>query len=385
MSRMNLHIQNEQGMTLIELMVAVLIGVIVTVAGFMALTTAQKSTTANSMAVETQQNVRVAMDLLAEDIKKAGFGANGIVGNCSILVGATTQAAPIVPRDQTEGANDTGPDSVSMIVPLTGSSPSWTLANQTGLGFNQVVLQAGAVAAMTAAGLTTGANNNNLISIGGMVSARVTSIAGDTLTLGATVAAPAQFFANTPIYLLQCMTYQVIQVPDANNVCGGTAPCLVRGVANATVATAGGRTVPNCNVVAPSPCTAVADGIEDLQVAYGCDGCNMAVNSGAPNGIIDDQGTVDNVFNDADWISNIAWNTDPLTPSKIRLVKVGLVARQTLQDQGTGETIKSGQMSPGSVNVSMNNDHVIAIAGTETGFRRRTLVRTIQTRNVGLF
>ena len=372
-------------MTLIELMVSALIGVIVIVAAFMALTTAQKSTTANSMAAETQQNVRVAMDLLAEDIKKAGFGANGIVGNCNVVVGATTQVAPIVPRDQAEGANDTGPDSVSMIVPLTGSSPSWTLLNATAVGFNQVVLQAGAGAAMTAAGLTTGANNNNLISIGGLVSVRVTGVAGDTLTLASTVAAPAQFQPDTPVYVLQCVTYQVIQAPDANNVCGGTAPCLVRGVANATVAAAGGRLVPNCDVAAPSPCIPVVDGIEDLQVAYVCDGCNAGVNSGAPNGIIDDQGTIDNVFNDADWISNNAWNTDPLLPNRIRLVKVGLVARQTQQDQGTGETMKSGQMSPGAVNVSMNNDHVMAIAGTETGFRRRTLIRTVETRNVGLF
>ena len=134
-----------------------------------------------------------------------------------------------------------------MIVPSTGSSPAWTLVNPTGLGSNQITLQVGAAAAMSASGLTPGVNNNDLISIGGLSAVRVQSIAGDTLTLGSTIAAPAQFLANTPVYLLQCVTYQVIQAPDANNVCGGTAPCLVRGV----TAAADPR---QCNVQAPIPC-----------------------------------------------------------------------------------------------------------------------------------
>ena len=375
---MHRKILNEQGMTLIEVMVSLLIGVTVIAAAFTALTTTQKANRANGQVVETQQNIRVAMDLISGDIKKAGFGASGIVGNCSALIGATTQVAPIVPADKTVGGNDNGPDSIPMIVPSTGSNPVWTLANNTTIGFNQITLQAGAVAAMSAAGLTPGVNNNDLISIGGLSSVRVQNIAGDTLTLASTVAAPARFLANMPVYLMQCVTYQVIQAPDANNVCGGTAPCLVRGVTTA----ANPR---QCNI-AGSPCIPVVDGIEDLQIAYACDGCNNAINGGSPNGIIDDQGTIDNTFNDADWVSNNTWTTDAFfTANKIRLAKVGLIARQTQQDLGIGESMQSAQVSSGTVNVSMNNDHVIAIAGTETGFRRRTLVRAIQTRNVGLW
>ncbi|HSL02904.1 MAG TPA: PilW family protein [Nitrospiraceae bacterium] len=375
---MNEKIRNEQGMTLIEVIVSMLIGVTVIAAAFTALTTTQKANRANGMVVETQQNIRVAMDLISGDIKNAGFGSSGIVGNCNAVVGGTTQVAPIVPADKTVGGNDNGPDSISMIVPSTGSSPAWTLANDTAIGFNQITLQVGAAAAMSAAGLTPGVNNNDLISIGGLSSVRVLSIAGDTLTLGSTVAAPARFLVNTPVYLMQCVTYQVIQAPDVNNVCGGTAPCLVRGVTTAA-------SPRQCNV-AGSPCIPIVDGIEDLQIAYACDGCNNAINGGAPNGIIDDQGTIDNTFNDADWVSNNTWTADPFfTANKIRLAKVGLVARQTQKDLGIGESMQSAQVSSGTVNVSMNNDHVIAIAGTETGFRRRTLVRAIQTRNVGLW
>ena len=85
-------------------------------------------------------------------------------------------------------------------------------------------------------------------------------------------------------------------------------------------------------------------------------------------------------------MSNNTWTTNSFfTANKIRLAKVGLVAKQTQQDLGIGESMQSAQVSAGTVNVSMNNDHVMAIAETATGFRRRTLVRTIQTRNIGLW
>ena len=71
---MDKKILNEQGMTLIEMMVSLLIGVTVIVAAFTALTTTQKANRANGQVVETQQNVRVAMDLISGDVKKAGFG-----------------------------------------------------------------------------------------------------------------------------------------------------------------------------------------------------------------------------------------------------------------------------------------------------------------------
>ena len=89
-------VSTERGMTLIEVMVASLVGVVVVAAGFVILTTTERATRANSQAVDTQQNVRLAMDLLARDIKTAGFGMTSVVGACNI----GGNAAAIVPRDR---------------------------------------------------------------------------------------------------------------------------------------------------------------------------------------------------------------------------------------------------------------------------------------------
>ena len=129
---------DERGFTLVELMVALVIGAIITAAAFTILTTTSKAVRANEQTVDTQQNVRIAMELLSRDIKMAGFGSPGVaIGNCSY---------PIMPSDNTVGAVDNGPDSVQLLVP-TGKSTGtgrWTLQSATTpSGAVQITLRAG--------------------------------------------------------------------------------------------------------------------------------------------------------------------------------------------------------------------------------------------------
>lgn len=344
----------EQGVTLIELMVGIVVALVVVVAAFTILTTSQKSTQANDQTVETQQNVRIAMDLLSRDIKHAGFGWTGPVGACTTA---------ITPLDHTPAGADTGPDSVRLLVPIgTSIAPAWTLASAVGgtatTGFNSVTLTSGAVANMTteAGGSLTGA----VVSIAGVATTTVTAVAGNTISF-APIPPPVAFPAGMPVYLLQCVTYSIGTTTAA---CAGTSPCLLR------------------NGVS------VADGIEDIQFAYACDGCNTAVNGGIADRVIDDQGGAAG-FDQADFVSNNAWSAAPLTPDTIRLVQVTVVARQTTGDQGLGEGKGAMTLSPTALQMSDHNHGAgLFVAGDYAGlnpaysnYRRRVVTRTVETRN----
>ena len=84
------HKKHDQGFTLIELMIGLAVTSIIVVAGFTVLTTTDRSTKVNEQAAGTQQNVRLAMELIARDVKLAGFRmplspnvpVGGTAGNC---------------------------------------------------------------------------------------------------------------------------------------------------------------------------------------------------------------------------------------------------------------------------------------------------------------
>lgn len=344
----------QKGFTLIELMIGLALGVIVVAAAFTILTTTSKALRANEQVVDAQQNLRMAMELITRDIKMAGFGNPGVpVGNCTYA---------IVPNDQTPTGVDSGADSVQMLVPATRATGTnrWTLsAATTTSGVSSITLQPGAVADMVTSGLAA----SSYISIGGSATAQVTAFNAAASTISVSIPPPLWFQQNDQVYLLQCIRYQVVQPPDAGNLCAGHAPCLTRGVA--------GGAGPN----AEAP---IAEGIEDLQLAYACDGCVAAINGGIPDRIIDDQLPFNNIFDQNDFLSNVPWTAAPLTPDKIKLVQVALVARQSKADQGFGDSDKSVMGSPAIT--PLPNDHTLA---ADPNHRRRVLVKTVDTRNIG--
>jgi len=261
-----------------------------------------------------------------------------------------------------------------------------------GPGFNAITMPVGATTAMGNAIPGGAAALLGMdVSIGGAVTSRITGVAGAALNLNP-LAAPIQFGTGTQVYLLQCITYQVIPPPDALNLCLGNAPCLVRGVAPAGV---GGS--PNC-INPGNACTPIMDGVEDLQLAFACDGCSPTINSGSPDGQVDDlDGS--NSFSQGDFIMNLNWFAPAapfvatyMTPSKVRLAQVTLVARQTGVDQGSGEANQI-QINTGAVPI-VGGDHnhatgVFTLGDNTTPaqqqaylqFRRRILTRTVELRN----
>lgn len=356
----------EEGFTLLELMIGTTIAVIITAAAFTALTSSSKATRVNDQTAQTQQNGRLAMELLSHDIKMAGYGMSGQVGNC---------ASAMVPADNNVGGADTGPDSISMVIPTTTSSLAASVTGPFGTNTNPLKLVS-----------ASGFNPNSLISIGGVISATVATQTGNNLTLGSTIAAPVAFPAGTPVYLIQCVTYQVMQAGGANTaaICGANVPCLARGVSAPTL---GGKI--DCNGAGgAAACFVIAEGIEDLQLAYGCDGCNVAANGGIADLVIDDQGALNNTFDATDFVSNSTWATSPMTPDAIRLVRINVVAREAQNEQGFGEGTVRQANTPGPLLIEDHNPSAPGDPGyalsTYAQFRRRVITRTVEARNIGL-
>ena len=376
----------QQGVTLVELMVGAVVATTIIAAGYAVLTSSSKALTTNEQTVETQQNVRVAMEFLFRDIRQAGFGMNGPVGNCPTA---------IVPADNTPTGPDRGPDRISLVVPVgnpvgTATDPAWVLNSDTTTGFSTIALPS----ALAVTNMTSEAGGSltvppAVISIGGAITTTVTAAAGTNLTVPA-VFPTAAMKRNSPIYLLQCITYQIIPPPDVAGLCAGRSPCLVRGVAGG-VTPAGvlaGALDCTINVPAVSRCASIADEIEDIQFAYGCDGCVAAINSGIADGIIDNQGGAAG-FDQADFVTNITWGTGLMTADKIQLAQLTIVGRQRRADQGFGESNQqTAQGTALQVSDHLHSDGLFAsgdfaaLTPPYTSTRRRLLTRTIELRNL---
>ena len=335
--------QEAHGFSMIEVMAALFISAFVALSAYTMMATQQRASSVNSRVTEMQQNVRVAVELITQDLRTAGFGMAGPVGACNTA---------IVPADQNTGGVDTNADAISIVVPTQISTLA--AAFNGGPVANQLTLQPGAVAATPPFGAV-----GDTVSINGLVTRTVAAVAGDVVTLNTNVGAPATFPAtDTAVYWLQCVTYQI-----STNVatCGGANTCLLR------------NGVP------------IADGIEDLQFAYACDGCGPTPpNPAFVDEIIDDQNG-DGAFDAGDYISDDAWGTAPKVPDTIRLVRMSVVARE-LQAGGTSEDGTVPVSSPVPLQVEDHN-HLNAAwynAATYSQFRRRAMTRTVEIRNLGL-
>ena len=117
---------------------------------------------------------------------------------------------------------------------------------------------------------------------------------------------------------------------------------------------------------------AEAAGVEERDVSV----ADTVDDAGNPDRIIDNQGGAAG-FDQADFISNNLWATPPLTPDKIKLVQIALVASQPRADAGFGETSK---LQIGSAGLGVSGDRTLSANATH---RRRMLTKTVDLRNIG--
>jgi len=365
-------VKHEAGMTLVELMIAAAVGLGVIGAALSMLVMSQKATRVNEQVVETQQNVRMAMELLARDVRLASYNyvpsvpGAPTVGACNVINGSVSRPVGVRPLDQNPAGVDAGPDSISMVVPLlTEVVTPWVLSADVGgpvndptpVPFKVLPLASAVVTDMVNQGLVVG----SVVSIGGGGARAVAIIGATSLTLSSNI--EGKFPTGTPVYLLQCATYAVATT---------TATC---GTGNSTCLTRNG--------------VALVDGIEDIQFAYGCDGCSTAApnpNPASPDGVLDE---IDGVMptagpSSSDFVTNSAWNLQPMLPETIKQVRISVVGRQMTQDQGLGEISTTGVNTSGPVILSDHNPSLDSgyNASTYSKLRRRVITRVLQPRNL---
>jgi len=216
-------------------------------------------------------------------------------------------------------------------------------------------MSAAAITDMASQGLTAG----SVVSIAGAGARTVQTVNATSIQLASNF--EGKFPAGSTVFLLQCVTYAISTAPA---VCGaGSSTCLTR------------------NGVA------FVDGVEDIQFAYGCDGCSVvAPNPVAKDGVIDEIDGVNPTAGPSanDFVTNSPWNLSPMTPDKIKQVQVIIVARQVTPDQGFSDTNASGLNSNGPVIVSDHNPSADPgyNATSYSHQRRRVLMRVIQPRNM---
>jgi type IV pilus assembly protein PilW len=335
---MNTHVKNwraavtasnaDRGFSLIELTVAVGIFGLITLAGFTVLSSGSRNAAMNDETVKILQNVRMAMDLVARDIRMAGYGnpptPNTVplaANNCAAIINPTNSSA--------------GPDSISLIT--IDQVIGRLTTDEPGVTPTQLTLDS-----------VTGLAVNDVVSIDGVFTATLNAVntGAKTVTMATAMQAPMSFNGaadtGTQVVRLACVNYSV---DTATN------KLLRDGVP-------------------------VADGIEDLQLAYGVDANG--------DGMIDDQNG-NNSVDCLDLIPNALDQTVantvgcsgtggvaavPADPTTIRLVRISVVGKASKPDP-----------SYTASSALAVEDHNITSASS---YRRRVLTRTVSLRDLGL-
>jgi prepilin-type N-terminal cleavage/methylation domain-containing protein len=84
--------RTEKGFTLIEILIAMAVGLIVLGAIYASLTTGQRSSVAIEQRISTHQDARTALEIMSAEIRMASFNPNGAENMWIDLVGAASQA-----------------------------------------------------------------------------------------------------------------------------------------------------------------------------------------------------------------------------------------------------------------------------------------------------
>jgi len=317
----------KRGFTLIELMIAIVLGMLVMSAGYMVFQGSNRATREQSQDNRMQDNARVAMDVLARNFRRAGF----LVNFTSYPVG---QAVDTMTTKITTSNSAAAPDEVTILggTLSTGGtiSTSRTLLRSADRGSSTLVLT-------DVSGITVG----SVIGVGLTYSGVVTVVnAGSrTVTLNTTNPTGATNMSYPGVFLQDGVTPSN-QTPE---------PVRLLTRTRYFIDSATNPAHPVLQQTTQGTTEPIAEDIEDLQIAYGVDRNNNRI------------------------IEAGEWTFTPTANEidKIRLVRVTLVARTANPDpllRNVAQTIPFIEDRPQRI--------------VNDGYRRYILTRIIKTKNL---
>jgi len=186
---MHIPLRQNKGITLIELLVALVITGILVAAVYRTFTSQQKTYTVQEQVVDMQQNVRAGINRMMREIRMAGFGTVSMV--LPVTIGGRTF--------NNEVNLDTPAVGALTIVSAMGSTTLAGIPATNKITVNSLTDSQGNTLFDT--------GDKRYISIGGVESYTITNIAGNTLTLSGNLT--YNHPVNTPIFGVRAISYQV--------------------------------------------------------------------------------------------------------------------------------------------------------------------------------
>ena len=207
---MNEILKKDKGITLIELLVALVISGLLLAAVYRTFINQQKTFVVQGQVVDMQQNMRGAINRMMTEIRMAGFGNVPMV--LPVTLGGQTFNDVVNPDTPAAGA--------LTIVSAMGSTTLTGIPATNQITVNSLTDSQGNTLFDT--------GEKRYISIGGVESYTITNIAGTTITLSRTLT--YNHPVNTPVFGIRAISYQVGMVSgiptllrDENTGAGGQA------------------------------------------------------------------------------------------------------------------------------------------------------------------
>ncbi len=189
--------KGERGITLIELMIALVISSILIALLYRTLSGQQKTYVIQEQVVDMQQNARAAIHRMMSEIRMAGFGNVSMVLPVTFPTGTFNNV--LNPDTPTAGA-------LTFLSAMGGNS---ILEGEAAAGQNQIT-----VSTLTDSNGNAlfDTSNKRYISVGGLESYTITSIDSGTKTITLNGSLKYYHPTETPVFPIRALTYQVASV-----------------------------------------------------------------------------------------------------------------------------------------------------------------------------